>query len=242
MSLSRWFKPWKPGARRSRGEGPPGFKKRRRLRGARLQLETLEDRTLLAANSLVTALPVGLNDALAAQIGTPNEVDFFRVAVTESGLLTVQTQPPPGVSLASRLSLLGPDGQPLVQSDGASADPSGPLVSEHLEAGTYFLEVMGLGGGTGTYTLTTQFQPATSPFDPLLVGGYRPEQTVTADFNGDGYRDIATRNRLSDDVSILLGLGDGTFRPPIRIPVGHDPTGLGARDYNNDGHPDLRRP
>jgi hypothetical protein len=175
---------------------------------------------------------------LAEQIGTPNEVDFFQVPVTESGLLTARTQAEAGSALASRLSLLGPDGQTLVQSDGASTDPSSPLISEHLEVGTYFFEVAALGAGTGGYTLTTEFVPATSPFDPLLVG-YRPEALVTADFNGDGYQDIATRNRVSDDVSLMLGLGDGSFRPAIRIPVGHEPTGLAARDFNNDGHPDL---
>src|SRR5262249_46075004 len=74
--------------------------------------------------------------------------------------------------------------------------------------------------------------------ESLLVG-LRTEHCATAEFNGDGSPDIATRNRASDDVSILLGLGDGSFRPAIRIPVGHDPTGLAARDFNNDGHRDL---
>src|SRR5262249_2377655 len=74
--------------------------------------------------------------------------------------------------------------------------------------------------------------------ESLLVG-LRTEHCATAEFNGDGSPDIATRNRASDDVSILLGLGDGSFRPAIRIPVGHRPAGLAARDFNNDGHPDL---
>src|SRR5262249_23686362 len=181
---------------------------------------------------------VGLNDSLTERLGVAGEEDFFTVTLTEPGLLTAQAQPAPGESLASRLSLLGPDGQPLLQSDGTSADDPNPPLAEHLEAGTYFLAVAAPGGGTVAYTLTTKFVPATSPFEPLLVG-YRPEQFATADFNGDGYRDIATRNRQSDDVSILLGLGDGTFRPATFIPVGHNPTGIAARDFNNDGHSDL---
>jgi len=94
-----------------------------------LLVEPLEDRTVLAGNTLATAVPVGLNSTLAEQITTSNEVDFFQVAVTESGLLTVQTQPAPGVPLSSRLSLLGPDGQPLVQSDGAAVGQPGGSIS-----------------------------------------------------------------------------------------------------------------
>src|SRR5262249_40562872 len=157
--------------------------------------------------TLATALPVGLHDTLAEQITTADEVDFFQVALTQSGLLTVQTQPAPGVSLASRLRLLGPDGQTLGQSDGTSTDPSRPLVSEHLEAGTYFLAVAAPGGGMGAYTLTTEFMPATSPFDALPVG-YLPYASTSADFNGDGFRDIATPNSFTNDLSLSLGLGD----------------------------------
>src|SRR5215831_5433231 len=122
MSLVRWLRSGRGGARRR--ERPPG---RRRCRPI---LEALEDRTLLAGNTLATALPVGLNDTLAEQITTPNEVDFFKVAVTESGLLTVQTQPALGTSLASRLGLLGPDGEPLVQSDGDLPGQTGGLISQ----------------------------------------------------------------------------------------------------------------
>src|SRR5262245_24844831 len=116
---------------------PPrrGPRPRPRHTAARLLVEPLEDRTVLAGNTLATAVPVGLNSTLAEQITTSNETDFFQVAVTESGLLTVQTQPAPGVSLASRLSLLGPDGQPLVQSDGAAVGQPGGSISQHLVAG-----------------------------------------------------------------------------------------------------------
>src|SRR5262249_27312178 len=149
MFLAHWFRSCPRGAAQ-----PP---RRWRCR-ARPILEPLEDRALLAGNTLATALPVGLNATLAEQMGTPNEGDFFQVAVTDSGLLTVQTQPAPGVSLASRLSLLGPDGQTLVQSDGASAGQPGGSISQHVVAGTYFVEVAGLGGTTGAYTLATDFQ------------------------------------------------------------------------------------
>src|SRR5229473_3050778 len=41
--------------------------------------------------------------------------------------------------------------------------------------------------------------------------GVAPIAVVTADFNGDGRLDLAVANAVSNDVSILLGNGDGTF-------------------------------
>src|SRR5262249_47263969 len=174
----------------------------------------------------------------AEQISTANEVDCFQVAVTQSGLLTVQTQPDPGVSLASRLSLLGPDGQTLVQSDGDSAGQPGGSISQHVVAGTDFVEVAGLAGTTGAYTLTTAFQPATDPFLQLPDGDLS-RAAVASDFNHDGHIDLATANQNSNDVSILLGLGDGTFAPETRIRVGTTPSGIVAGDFDGDGHLDL---
>src|SRR5262249_36405715 len=111
MSFVRWLRSGRGNSTRGRAR-PPG---RRRCRPL---LEPLEDRTLLAGNTLATALPVGLNDSLTERLGVAGEEDFFTVTLTEPGLLTAQTQPAPGVSLASRLSLLGSDGLPLLQSDG----------------------------------------------------------------------------------------------------------------------------
>ena len=46
-----------------------------------------------------------------------------------------------------------------------------------------------------------------------LRGGDRPNALVAGDFNGDGRTDLAVANYGSNDVSVLLGNGDGTFQP-----------------------------
>src|SRR5712692_12044563 len=43
------------------------------------------------------------------------------------------------------------------------------------------------------------------------------------DFNGDGLADLATANARSNDVSVLLGRGDGTFAAPRNFAVGQFP-------------------
>src|SRR5262249_21581996 len=58
--------------------------------------------------------------------------------------------------------------------------------------------------------------------------------------NGDGQLDLAAVNSDSNDVSVLLGHGDGTFAAPLSFPVGFDfPSSLVAGDVNGDGRLDL---
>lgn len=67
----------------------------------------------------------------------------------------------------------------------------------------------------------------------IQTGG---QYQVTADFNGDGRADIATAGL---DVEILLGNGDGTFKPNLKYPVGTSLTGITKGDFNGDARLDL---
>src|SRR5947208_2289001 len=106
---------------------------------------------------MAAVLPLGTNETIAGNISAPGEVDEFQVTLADSGRLTVEVQTRPGCSLDTRASLLGPGDQLLIQSDGQSLVNRDDLIAQHLLPGTYFVKVEGLGGGTGDYTLTTQF-------------------------------------------------------------------------------------
>ncbi len=78
-------------------------------------------------------------------------------------------------------------------------------------------------------------------FTPVLsapVGGH-PEGLAVGDFNEDGWLDIATSNSESDDISLLLGNGNGTFRSVYSFGVGTTPMFLATGDLDRDGTLDL---
>src|SRR5262249_55472731 len=68
--------------------------------------------------------------------------------------------------------------------------------------------------------------------------GTTPLSLITGDFNADGRPDLATLNLRSSDISVLLGLGDGTFRQE-RYAAGVRPSRLTPGDFNGDGVLDL---
>src|SRR5207244_1520872 len=45
--------------------------------------------------------------------------------------------------------------------------------------------------------------------------GRQPYTVAVGDFNGDGKLDLVVSNIKSNTVSVLLGKGDGTFRPAV---------------------------
>jgi hypothetical protein len=99
-----------------------------------------------------------------------------------------------------------------------------------------------LGKGNGKFGAAT-----------TIVDGGNPSYLVVGDFNHDGELDIAVANQPNpnfplipptvggpphNSVSILLGNGDGTFKPSIDTPtVGA--LQMVAADFNNDGKLDL---
>ncbi len=92
---------------------------------------------------------------------------------------------------------------------------------------------LGLGDGQGN-----PGEPYTVP-----IGGDYPIDLALIDMNGDDHLDLVTLNGSSDDVSVILGNGDGTFAAALTYEP-HQPAYFEVRvfkvvDVNGDGAPEV---
>jgi hypothetical protein len=135
---------------------------------------------------------------------------------------------PPSGSPASKTIAVGSQPMDVVACD-LNGDKKIDLVSVNSHDNT--LTVL-LGAGDDTFTSSTITLPTT---------GVTPVQAVCADFNGDGHLDLAVSNLNSQNVTILLGHGDGTFAvgTSLSTGVGSNPYFIATADLNNDTRADL---
>ena len=87
-----------------------------------------------------------------------------------------------------------------------------------------------LGNGDGTFASASSISLRNSPFGIAI-----------ADLNGDGILDLAIAIAMDPRgaAAILIGLGDGTFAPPVYYGLPYNGVRLIATDLNHDGKLDL---
>lgn len=78
-------------------------------------------------------------------------------------------------------------------------------------------------------------------FDPpaFYPTGFIPDNLRARDLTGDGYPEIVTGNQQSDDASVLINRGDGTFLPEIRLPGTPFARDADGGDFDENGLGDL---
>ncbi|MCE5307753.1 MAG: FG-GAP-like repeat-containing protein [Acidobacteriales bacterium] len=115
-----------------------------------------------------------------------------------------------------------------------------------LPAGNRFLRAFY--GGDSTYAPSTSTvsahtvnsQRASSFLAPVNYGtGTSPSSIAIGDFNGDGKADLAVAKNASNNVSVLLGNGNGTFQTAVDYSTGVAPYSVAIGDFNGDGKADL---
>jgi hypothetical protein len=89
--------------------------------------------------------------------------------------------------------------------------------------------LIGRGDGTFRKPILSSLKPSVGPYS-----------IAVDDFNQDGVPDIVTANFMSNDSTVLLGIGTGNFEPVINAgPTGIHPYGIATGDFDGDTHPDF---
>ena len=74
---------------------------------------------------------------------------------------------------------------------------------------------------------------------PQFTAGTNPQGVAVGDFNNDGNPDFVVANEGSNNVSVLLGNGDGTFQAAKNYATGSTPQSIVVGDFNGDGKLDI---
>jgi hypothetical protein len=89
-------------------------------------------------------------------------------------------------------------------------------------------------GGPSLAQSTVSFAPPV-----YYTAGNNPQDVAVGDVNGDGKLDLVVANATSNDVSVLLGAGAGTFGAATTLGAGSSPRAVAIADLNGDAKLDL---
>lgn len=103
------------------------------------------------------------------------------------------------------------------------------VVNRDDDTVTVFLHARKTSGGFSTrFALGVNF-----------LAGDGPSQIIDADFNNDGFADLAVADAQSHQIAILLNKQTGRFRKPRFTAMPDEPAGLFAKDLDGDHFMDL---
>lgn len=206
-----------------------------------VRLELLDPATLdvvargaLGADELAATLPVAKGQKLYVHvIGDAASQGSFAMTFTNFDQFTTDDNG----------SVFYPTG--IGPSESALADLNGDkaldIVVSHV--GQNIVSVL-LNNGDGTYQSPREYAiGAFQQGGPFTIQGLQNfhRDIAIANFNPkvDNFLDIVVVNTSSSDISVLLGNGDGTFRPHRRFDATAAPFAMAVGDVNKDGVPDV---
>ncbi len=113
---------------------------------------------------------------------------------------------------------------PTTYNPASAADTIFPVAGTQSSGGYLFSATQ----GTSPFAAAQNFAVGSSPYDMVL-----------GDVDGDGIDDVVTASRVSNNVSVLRGNGNGTFQAPQSFTLGTSPIAVVLGDVSGDGIQDI---
>jgi len=220
---------------------------------------TIASRLLLGAALILSALPAGAATAAPESVPEPGDSKLFDTWTGYQsgrfleGVVTgdFNADGAPDVAWARQdfganrmmVQLNMGDGTLAASVGYTATSQSNDIGAGDLEGdGDLDLVVVSQGDGLNNSIIDLYFNNGVGSFTrQTATGGSGPKKLALADLNGDQRPDIAVTNYwgFSDDISVLLNNGNGTFGTQVRYPIGDVPAGITAADLDGDGDRDL---
>ncbi len=157
---------------------------------------------------------------------------------------------PPSGNVTSSANFTVTFNQPVIGVDAAdfqlvtTGTVAGGTISSVTGSGdSYTVSVTGI-TGTGTLGVNLVDLPTITALPSFaaqqtFATATSPRSVTLGDVNGDGRLDIVTANRNSNNASVLLGNGNGTFQTQQTFATGTSPHSVTLGDVNGDGKLDI---
>lgn len=165
------------------------------------------------------ATPVGFSSSTPGELEIETDADYFQIAVTRTGTLTVET-----TGSTDTEGRLLRDGVPVADDDD-SKDGKNFQIVQDVSPGTYYVRVTGYSGARGPYTLAVRFDTASE--------ADLENPPTRASRSGIGV--ISGWVCEADTVEIEFIRGASTYRVPVAYGTSRDDTRSRCDDDGNNG-------
>jgi hypothetical protein len=210
-------------------------------------LNTAGSQTITASDTVTASFTGTSNSIIVRAVSAANPVPFINQILSPAAMLpggTGFTLTVNGTGFVSGSMVMWNSSVPATSFVSESKLTATILAADIASFDTASVTVVNPGPGGGTSNVV--FFEITRPTSSVALGtptslnvGSPPSYVATADFNGDGKPDLIVANFSSNNISVLLGKGDGTFQAAVNYGAGSGPRSIEVGDFNGDGKLDL---
>jgi Bacterial Ig-like domain (group 3)/FG-GAP-like repeat/FG-GAP repeat len=219
-----------------------------------------------SAGQVVTLTATVTSNGVPVTVGTVSFLSGKQLLATvqvvqASGTATLKTRFEPGMfSLTAQYNATDDFGASQSAPQQLTVNGTEPTITTLTDQADgsnwdFTISVFGFGfpvttGSASLTDLTTQLSlgnvglagPGMSSFIPPVGSPYAtgmgPGEVAMGDFNGDGIADLVVADG-ANTVSVMLGMGDGSFPTHVEYMAGTVPYGVAVADFDGDGFADL---